>query len=206
MTCPVALLHANVGRMVAAFMAECPGVAVHLEATNRRVDPVGEAIDLALRVRPPPLADSDLVMRVLAERRQCLVAAPALVKRLGRPDVPAALAAWPSLGLGAPQEDYQWRLLGPGDSEALVPHSPRFVSDDIAALREAAVAGVGALQVPAMMIVDELARGELVEPLPGWAPRAEIVHAVYPSRRGQLPSDRALHEHLAASFAALPAQ
>ena len=67
-TCPVALLHANVGAMLADFMVDNPRVTVHLEATNRRVDPVGEAIDVALRVRPPPIEDSDLVMRVMAKR------------------------------------------------------------------------------------------------------------------------------------------
>ncbi|KGX78804.1 bacterial regulatory helix-turn-helix, lysR family protein [Burkholderia pseudomallei MSHR435] len=62
MTCPVALLDALVGDMIAAFMAECPLVEIHLEETNRRVDVVGEGIDIALRVRPPPLEDSDLAL------------------------------------------------------------------------------------------------------------------------------------------------
>jgi DNA-binding transcriptional LysR family regulator len=100
MTCPVALLHAYVGIMLADFMASCPRVTLHLEATNRRVDPIGEAIDLALRVRPPPLQDSDLVMHVLGDRSQCLVASPALVARRGVPKAPAELTNWPSLGLG----------------------------------------------------------------------------------------------------------
>eukprot|EP00102_Acyrthosiphon_pisum_P017609 XP_008189085.1 PREDICTED: HTH-type transcriptional regulator PtxR-like [Acyrthosiphon pisum] len=60
MSCPVAILHTRVGSMVAAFMADYPKVTVHLEATNRRVDVVGEGLDLAIRVRPPPLDDSDL--------------------------------------------------------------------------------------------------------------------------------------------------
>ena len=34
--------------------------------------------------------------------------------------------------------------------------------------------------------------GALVEVLPGWAPPSEVVHAVYASRRGQLPAVRAL--------------
>ena len=39
--------------------------------------------------------------------------------------------------------------------------------------------------------------------LPAWQPRREIVHAVFPSRRGLLPSVRALLEHLAQRFEAL---
>ena len=34
-------------------------VTLHLEATNRRVDVVGEGIDVAIRVRPRPIEDSD---------------------------------------------------------------------------------------------------------------------------------------------------
>ena len=55
--------------MLAAFMAKYPRVVMHLEATNRRVDVVAEAMDVAIRVRPPPLEDSDLVMRVFARPR-----------------------------------------------------------------------------------------------------------------------------------------
>ncbi len=56
-----------------------------------------------------------------------------------------------------------------------------------------------------MMIGEELASGRLVDVLPNWAPKSRIVHAVFPSRRGLLPSVRALLDHLAAEYAALEA-
>ncbi|MBE0628350.1 MAG: LysR family transcriptional regulator, partial [Burkholderia vietnamiensis] len=59
------------------------------------------------------------------------------------------------------------------------------------------------VQLPTMMVRDELARGELVNVLPDWAPRREIVHAVFASRRGLLPGVRALLDFLAARFAEL---
>lgn len=203
MTCPVALLTARVGAMLAQFMAEHPRVRIHLEATNRRVDVIGEALDLAIRVRPPPLEDSDLVLRVLADRGQCLAASPDLVKRLGRPRVPADLTRLPSLALGAPQHEHAWRLLGPGGAHATIRHHPRLVTTDMVALRAAAVAGVGVVQLPAMMLGAEVARDELVRLLPDWVPPREIIHAVFPSRRGLLPSVRALIDFLVAQFSAL---
>jgi DNA-binding transcriptional LysR family regulator len=203
MTCPVALLHAYVGTMLADFMTNHPQVTVHLEATNRRVDPVGEAIDVAIRVRPPPLQDSDLVMRVLADRGQCLVAGPALVGRHGRPQAPADLADWPSLGLGSPQQEYLWNLFGPGGAQAAVPHRPRYVTTDMIALRSAALASIGVVQLPVMMVRDQLAKRSLVRLVPDWTPRREIVHAVLPSRRCLLPAVRALIDFLAGRFAAL---
>lgn len=203
MSCPVALLHANVGSMLTDFMAGNPYVTVHLEATNRRVDLVGEAIDIALRVRPPPIADSDLVMRVLANRNQCLVASPLLFKARGVPAAPADLADWPSLGLGAPQQTHVWNLFGPDGAQAALHHNPRFVTGDMLALRNAAVGGVGVVQLPTMMVRDQLSQGALIRLLPDWAPRREIIHAVFPSRRGLLPSVRALIDYLAQRFQAL---
>ncbi len=202
-SCPIALLHAHVGAMLADFMARNPKVTIHLEATNRRVDLVGEAVDIAIRVRPPPLADSDLVMRVLADRGQCLVASSALVQRFGLPAAPADLNAWPSLGLGEPQHTYNWTLNGPDGAQAVVHHTPRFVTTDMIALRNAAVAGVGVVQLPRLMLHEQLAAGSLLRLLPAWTPRREIIHAVFASRRGLLPSVRALVDHLAERFAAI---
>lgn len=63
LSCPIALLQTSVGYMLADFMVLHPRVTIQIDATNRRVDPVAEAIDIALRVRPPPLQDSNLIMR-----------------------------------------------------------------------------------------------------------------------------------------------
>ncbi len=203
-TCPVALLQAHVGEMLADFMANYPRVTVYLEATNRRIDDlVGEGIDVAIRVRPPPLQDSDLIMRVLADRGQCLVASPSLVGRLGIPAHPADLADWPSLSLSTTQQGQVWKLVGLDGARVSLNHTPRFVTTDMNALRHAALAGVGVVQLPAMMVRNHLAQGQLVQLLPDWTLQREIVHVVFPSRRGLLPSVRAFVDYLAQRFAAL---
>jgi len=206
MTCPIALLESRVGDMLAAYMLRYPRVELHVEATDRRVDVVGEGIDIAIRVRTPPLEDSDLVLRVLAERGQCLVASPALLERCGRPASPdelSELSELPSMVLGSPQSEYSWHLLGPDSAQATIRHAPRLVTRSMPALRKAAVLGVGVVQLPRMMVRDWLARGELTHVLPGWEPPREILHAVYPSRRGQLPSVRALLDFLVEEFRTL---
>ena len=203
MTCPVALLDAQVGDMAAAFLAVHPRVELQLEATDRRVDVVGEGIDVAIRVRPPPLPDSDLVLRVLADRGQCLVASPALLATAGTPRTPTDLAQLPSMDMGVPHNEHVWNLLGPEGAQAAVRHQPRLVTRGMLALRTAAVAGVGVVQLPAMMVGEQIERGELAQVLPGWAPRREIVHAVFASRRGLLPAVRALIDFLGDRFQAL---
>jgi DNA-binding transcriptional LysR family regulator len=198
--CPVALLHFQLGTMLAQFMAAHARVQVQLEATNRRVDVIQEGFDLAIRVRFPPLEDSDLVMKVLGESTQCLVASPALLQGTEAPRVPADLNGLASLDLGRPRHEHIWQLAGPDGSAVAVPHAPRLVTDDMMALRLAAIAGVGVVQLPTMMVREDFRAGTLVRVLPEWRPRAGIVHAVFPSRRGLLPAVRELIDFLATQF------
>ena len=203
LTCPVALLHARVSVMLAGFMAHYPQVVVHLEATNRRVDLIAEGIDVAIRVRPMPIEDSDLMMKILAQRGHALVASPDLAEKAGAIRVPADLNSLPSLDLGPPRQDHIWKLEGPDGAQALIHHRPRLVSDDMIALRSAAIAGVGVVHLPLLMVSDEIRNGQLVHLLPSWAPKRQVVHAVYPSKRGLLPSVRALLDYLGACFSEL---
>jgi DNA-binding transcriptional LysR family regulator len=199
----VSLLEASVGPMLAAFLQAYPQVELQLDATNRRVDVIGEGLDLAIRVRPPPLEDSELVLRVLAERRQCLVASPALLASHGMPETPADLMHLPSMDLGLPQNQHVWDLHGPDGKRMAIHHEPRLVTRGMTTLRDAALAGVGVVQLPRMMTSEYLASGELVHVLPGWAPASELIHAVYPSRRGLLPAVRTLIDFLVQRFDAL---
>ncbi|NVD97669.1 LysR family transcriptional regulator [Massilia sp. BJB1822] len=203
MTCPVALLSTRVGDMVAAFMALHPRVELHLEETDRKVDVVAEGIDLAIRVRPPPLEDSELLMRVLSDRGQCLVASPELLAKFGTPIGPADLSLLPSMDLGQPQDDHRWLLHGPDGMQEDVRHQPRYITRSMLALRAAAVAGVGIVQLPRMMVTEQFERRKLVQVLTDWTPRREIIHAVFASRRGQLPAVRLLIDFLAAQFDSL---
>lgn len=199
--CPVALLHEPVSDMLARYLANCPQVQIQLDATNRRVDVIREGFDLALRVRVPPLEDSDLVQRPLGHSHQRLVARPELLPHQ-RPLGPADLASLPSLDTASAEHDHQWCLDGPDGQTAQVRHTPRYVTDDMVALRDAALRGIGIVQLPTMLVRDALHDGALMEVLPQWTPRSGVIHAVFPSRRGLLPSVRSLIDFLASAFAA----
>jgi len=201
LTCPITLLHVHIGDMLARFMTLYPQVTVQLEETNRQVDVLNENVDLAVRVRPLPLEDSELVMRKLADRSMCLVASPELVARFSQPQSPADLQHWPSLALSKPQQVYRWCLFGPDNQEVTLHHKPRFVTTDMIALRAAALAGVGIVQLPMLMLNKQIADGSLVRLLPQWRTRREMIHVVFPSRRGQLPAVRALIDFLVESYA-----
>lgn len=200
-SCPPALVCFQVGDMIARFMATNPRVAVHLESTSRRVDPIGDAIDVAIRVRFPPIEETDHVMRVLGNSEQRLVASASCLERLKEPAVPASLGDLPSVGFGPAHREHVWQLLGPDGAAASVRYTPRLVTDDITQLRSAALLGVGVAQLPVMAIDNDIANGSLVDILPDWRPKAGVVHAVFPSRRGLLPAVRGLLDHLANEYA-----
>ncbi|MGH6808869.1 MAG: LysR substrate-binding domain-containing protein, partial [Ensifer adhaerens] len=181
----------------------CPKVEVVLESTNRQVDVLREGIDVAIRVRFPPLEESDLVVKRLAESAQRLVASPILLGQDTRPLTPADLTVLPSLAWNSNRQEHDWCLDGPNGASAIVRHYPRLVTEDMVALRLAALKGVGVTQLPTMVVRQDLKDGTLVDVLPDWAPRAGIIHAAFPSRRGLLPSVRALLDFLAAEYAEL---
>lgn len=200
---PPALVCFEVGAMIARYMAANPRVTVELESTSRRVDVIGEGIDVALRVRFPPIEPSELVMRTLGESVQRMVACPKLVEGMALPLVPADLGALPSLDLAPSLPRHVWELQGAEGASVRVTHKPRLVTDDMAQLLHAALAGVGVVKLPSMVADEHIAAGRLVNVTPGWTPRAGIVHAVFPTRRGLLPSVRSLIDFLAAEYAAL---
>ena len=195
MSCPTGLLSFQFGELIARFMMINPQVQISLESTNRRVDVISEGLDLAVRVRFPPLDSTGLVMRRLDESVQCLVAAPELVR--GYLQSPVDLHGLPSLDQVRPAREHSWRLGHADGKVATVPHTPRLVTDDMSVLRDAAIAGAGVVQLPAIFVSDDVKKGRLVDVLPGWRPESGIVHAVFPSRRGLLPSVRALLDFLA---------
>lgn len=202
-TCPASILYFQIGEMLAKFMAEYPRVRVELESTNRHVDVLADHVDVAIRVQSGPLDGADLAVKVLADLTYRLVADPRLLE--GRPPVtvPADLRDLPSVDIGPPGRRHEWCLEGPDGATALVPHEPRLVTEDMVALRFAALEGVGIAQLPATVVRPDLLHARLIEVMPRWVPRREIVYALFPSKRGMLPAVRHLLDFLAEQFTSL---
>ena len=203
LSCPTGMLNFQVARLLPGYMKKYPKVKIYLESTDRTVDVLKEGFDMAIRVRFPPLEDSDLVMKVLSSSPQQLVASPELAAKYGNCILPGDLRGIPTLDWGWSQNEHQWCLEGPDGATALIPHSPCLVTDDMVTLREAALAGIGVVQLPLLIVHQDISAGTLVPVVPSWRPRAGIVHVVFPSRRGLLPSVRSFLDYLSESFGEL---
>lgn len=198
--CPTALLHMRVGAVLATYLQQNPQVQLKVLAVNRVVDVIAEGVDIALRVRPDPLQDSELALRPLGQSQEWLLASPDLLEQSPKVQTPADLAKLPSLGMAS--ENHNWVLTGADGKTQTQAYQPRLQCSDMDTLLQAAVAGLGVVQLPADFARQAIQTGDLERVLPAWQLPTKNIHAVFASRRGQLPAVRALLDMLAAEFAA----
>ena len=87
----------HVAPLLARLREQCPQLTAEMHVTNRPVKFVEEGFDCGVMVGA--ITDDWLVAKRLLENPRVLVAAPALVKKLGLPEKPRDLEAWPWVGL-----------------------------------------------------------------------------------------------------------
>jgi DNA-binding transcriptional LysR family regulator len=197
LSCPVALAQQQLAAILPEFLRRHPLVRVQVLVSNRRVDVIGEGVDVALRVRNALDSDAELVLRRFGESRSLLVAGPAYLDRHGRPATPAQLAEHAMLALSDDAGRQRWELSAEDGSEARVEFEPRLAASDFPLLRALAIEGLGIALLPEVIAGQALQGGALQRVLPGWEFPLGICHAVFPSRRGLLPAVRALIDFLA---------
>nr|WP_236611256.1 LysR substrate-binding domain-containing protein [Providencia burhodogranariea] len=197
LSCPVALLQVYIQDLLVDFMVKYPDVKIHILAVNRSVDVISEGLDLALRVRSLPLDDSGLTMKVLGYSRRMLVASPLLFKQHGQPQHPEDLMDYPILANAEHSENYTLTLKNSEELTFTHHFEPKLVTTDILTLYKAALKGLGITRLPFGVVEDGLKSGELIALLPQWYFPEDIIHAVYPSRKGLLPAVQLFLNYLA---------
>ena len=199
--CPVALLESGISTIIARYVQDNPDVQVLLDATNRRVDVVEEGLDFAIRVRLPPLENTNLAVRQLGLSIHILVASPELTARhpaLSSPGSIESVKEWPTLSMASSSERFVWNLVDVEGRLTSWTHQPRLATDDLASLRVAAIAGVGVAMLPKELVEADIQAGRLQHLLPGLAGTPGLVHAIFPTRRGMVPAVRHLLDALVA--------
>lgn len=189
-TCPVTLAQSTLGYLVPRYMAEYPLVTIDMRVTNRVVDLIEEGVDVALRVRPTLDDSGSLVVKQLGGSSAYLLASPELLRRQGAPVVPEDLKRLDTVSMSAADGRSTWELVGPDGQEYVLHHQPRYVADDLQTLKLAVLAGTGMSFLPEMLSQAEVQAQLLVPVLAGWKIRSGMVHAVFPTRRGQVPTVR----------------
>lgn len=196
MSVPTTYGHYRLPPLLARFSRSYPHVQVELNITNRNVDLVAEGFDLAIRLGHLP--DSGLVARKLEDATLLLVASPEYLQRVGTPQSLEALQqhlclpfVMPRTGRLAP-----W-VFRDGDRDIdWLPESSIEVSDDVLGVVSLAEQGIGICQSYDFIVRERLARGRLVEVLPGLRGRTRPFSVVYAPHRRQSAAARAMIEVL----------
>jgi DNA-binding transcriptional LysR family regulator len=205
-SCPVAISQYWLSPLLPAFLARYPQIQVVLETTNRRVDLIAERIDVALRVRHGQIDEPDFVIRKLLDAPDILVAAPERLEGLeGLDEDSLHLLADGQTLATANDEPHIWRLIDPSGSIHHLSHRPRMITNDMGAVRRAALDGAGVALIPLMACAEDLAAGRLVRLLPEWNAGSGVLQVAYASRRGVAPPVRALIDFLVDAAATRPA-
>jgi DNA-binding transcriptional LysR family regulator len=179
------------------FLARHPRLRVQVVVTNRRVDLIEEGVDVAIRIRARLDTDADLQVKILRRTEVLLVASPAFVEAHGQPQDPADVSRYPTISLSEQPGPDRWTLVNAAGEEAVVVHEPRLSASAFPILRQAALDSLGLAMIPEYACRELLAEGRLVRVLPDWNQPAGILHLVFTSRRGLLPSVRAVIDFVA---------
>lgn len=181
--------------LLARLKAEHPALELDVRLHDAYVDLVKDGIDLAVRVGA--LQDSSLVARRFDSQTMLLCASPAYLAAHGEPaslrDLErhrAVLFRMPSSG-----RDRPWVFQQRGRAVSLQPRSDIRLNDG-EGMVQAALLGLGIVQLPNHLVSDELRDGRLCELLPSLRPAPMPISAVYPSQRLLPPRVRVLVDAL----------
>lgn len=180
--------------------AALPKVRIALEASDRFVDIVREGFDLALRDHTGSLPDSELVTRFLRYEDFWLVASPAFLAHSREPDTPEALSGHKRVA--SELDALDWNLTNQaGGTTPAGRMETVFVANESMVLLEAALADLGVARLPSSICRDAIGQRKLHRILPDWSAGRITTSLLMPSRRGQLPSVRAVADLLVEFFA-----
>lgn len=160
-----------------------PDIHFTLTFTDATSDLLRDDVDLAIRFGT--LSDSShLVARLLVVQQRVICASPGYLRERGTPKTLADVSGHRCV-VGTPNGPPLVWFVREGHAETkFTPPATHQLSDG-EAMVDAAVAGLGLVQLPLSLVREQLATGRLQEVLSDWAGKGVEVHAVWP-HRGQL--------------------
>ncbi|PJX22625.1 LysR family transcriptional regulator [Psychrobacter sp. L7] len=210
LTAPVTYGEQQLLPLVNDFMVQYSDIEVTAFLSNQKIDLIEGGYDLAVRIGK--LSDSTMMAKKLSRRTNFVCAAPAYLKRYGTPHTLSDLHKHNCL-LGT--RDY-WHFIEnnkqankavdqqahkPTDTEKNLRVSGSVQYNSGHSLVDAALKGLGIVQLPDYYVQQYLASGALVSVLDNYREPEESIWAIYPHNRHLSPKIRLLVDYLAARLA-----
>jgi DNA-binding transcriptional LysR family regulator len=186
------------GPAIADFATRFPAISAELMLSDRPVDLVDEAFDIAVRIEPLP--DSSLIARRLGSCRLVICGAPGYFEAHGTPRTPADLTHHSCLVLTGSSFFRRWHLRNGDGTELHVSLAGNIRANHPTVLMHAALAGHGIVYAPTYLVGEALRTGRLVTVLDDYALPPLTVRALYPHNRHLSAKVRAFVDFLVARF------
>ena len=188
-TAPVTYGEGTIAPLINDFLTQYPELEVQMNLTNLKVDLVDQGYDLAIRLGQ--LEDSSMMAKRLGSRTQYVCASPSYVSTYGLPHTLSELDQHNCL-IGT--LDY-WRFQEKGKARN-VRIKGNLSCNSGHALVDAAIKGLGIIQLPDYYVNPFIASGELVSLLENNRQADEGIWALYPHNRHLSPKVRMLLDFL----------
>jgi DNA-binding transcriptional LysR family regulator len=189
----------SVAPILPEFLQAYPDVSIDLHLSDAMVDLIGEGFDAGLRIARLP--DSSLIARRLCGVARYTVAAPAYLKRHGRPTHPMQLAQHKCFGYAYMTTPDVWHYSNATGEQASVRPAGQLRVNNGEALLPAVVAGLGIADLPDFIVNDAIESGEIEVILKGWKQAEGAVHLVTPPGGPRPARVEVLADFLATHFA-----
>ncbi|OHV81342.1 LysR family transcriptional regulator [Ensifer sp. LCM 4579] len=173
-----------------------PQLELDLSFGDRVVDLLDEGFDLAIR-NGSLGNDAGLMTRAVAEQHMTVCASPDYLAERGVPQSVADLAGHDAAVYCRGGHPRPWSFPAAGGGADTVLPKTRLRLDDLAAIADAAAAGVGLAWLPSWLVRERVRRGDLVRVLTDRPGLVFKVHAVWPGTRLLLPKMRVAIDQLA---------
>lgn len=188
-TAPVTYGEQTIAPLINNFIARYPELEVELHLSNQKMDLIAEGYDLG--IRQGQLQDSSMMAKRLASRTLYVCATPAYLAEFGQPSKPAELNQHNCLQGSLDH----WRFQEKGKTRTI--HiSGNLRCNSGRALTDAALKGLGIVQLPGEYVLSYIHSGQLIALLDEYRAPVEGVWAIYPHNRTLLPKVRMLIDYL----------
>lgn len=200
--CPIMLSQLAVGEICVKFAKRHPAVQLTVDATDGTLATQLDRHDIVLCAAVSGLPSSDYIARQLMLTPYEIVASPAWLDSVGEIRSAQDLAGRDAIGWWDSTNAPRWALSGKDGASVDVPILARFITNNLAVARSAALEGLGMARLPRPMCTPDLASGILRRVLPDWSPAPISIFAVYNSRRSLTVAGRNFLDALNTGLAA----
>lgn len=188
-TVPATYGESKIAPLINDFVNQYTDLEVYCQFTNQKVDLIENGFDLAIRLGK--LEDSSMMAKRLSSRRLFVCASHAYLSTHGEPHLLSELEHHNCL---QGTLEY-WRFQDNGQ-ERNIKISGSLSYNSGLALLDAALKGLGLVQLPDYYVQEYIQSGELIVLLENYQPSDEGIWALYPQNRHLSPKVRGLVDFL----------